>query len=313
MKWNIVIQAGHAGRTRGATGTSGPFGAEKVWTERTAKAAVPRLTALGWTVTWTLADAPVPDSDVFVALHQDGSVNKSARGPSVGYPSSLPACRDAAQAWKAEYAKHYPGPAFRKDNYTTGLAHYYGCNPSKRAGSSAPARFICEHGFATNHTDAEWMWSPAGLDAVVAAINAAAWHHLGPQIAAYLAAVEEAEPAVEESSPPVTGGSKAVEAAPVTGGSTGGNPPPEPDRSSESKPPAPAPVVPEPAEQPDTVLPMSDAAARSAWTAMQAAVPLLAHHQFIGADQAEGWHYLAITAFAALLSLAKSAVAGRTK
>lgn len=307
--WHIAIQAGHAGRTRGATGTSGPYGAEKMWTERTARALIPRLAALGWDATWTLADAAVPDSRLFFALHQDGSVNKAARGPSVGYPTSSAASKAAAQAWKAEYAKHYPGPSFRADNYTSNLAHYYGLNPRSRRGSSAPARMICEHGFCTNETDARWMFSDAGFEAVLAAINAAAWQQLGPEIAAYLEAVEAAESA--ESSPPVTGGKQAADAAPVTGGNQGGNPPPEPDRSSESKSPPPAPAVPDPADPPATVIPMTDAAARSAWTALQAAVPLLAHHQFIGPDQAEGWHYLAITGIAAVLAWIKSTAAGR--
>ena len=126
------------------------------------------------------ADDDIPDSTVFVAIHHDGSSNSKARGPSVGYPidppdaSGTPASKAAAQVWKRVYGKAYPGPTFRPDNYTRGLRGYYAFRKS-----TARIKLCLEHGFGTNPEDARFMWSDAGQDAALDAVEAVLGHWLG--------------------------------------------------------------------------------------------------------------------------------------
>ena len=177
---NCVVQAGHVPRTRGATGSQGVLGSEQAFTLKTATHIQKWLTLRGWTCEMIGADDDVPDSTVFVAIHHDGSSNSKARGPSVGYPidppdaSGTPASKAAAQVWKRVYGKAYPGPTFRPDNYTRGLRGYYAFRKS-----TARIKLCLEHGFGTNPEDARFMWSDAGQDAAVDAVEAVLGHWLG--------------------------------------------------------------------------------------------------------------------------------------
>ena len=177
---NCVVQAGHVPRTRGATGSQGVLGSEQAFTLKTATHIQKWLTLRGWTCEMIGADDDIPDSTVFVAIHHDGSRNTSARGPSVGYPidppdaSGTPASKAAAQVWKRVYGKAYPGPTFRPDNYTRGLRGYYAFRKS-----TARIKLCLEHGFGTNPEDARFMWSDAGQDAAVDAVEAVLGHWLG--------------------------------------------------------------------------------------------------------------------------------------
>ena len=177
---NCVVQAGHVPRTRGATGSQGVLGSEQAFTLKTATYIQKWLTLRGWTCEMIGADDDIPDSTVFVAIHHDGSSNSKARGPSVGYPidppdaSGTPASKAAAQVWKRVYGKAYPGPTFRPDNYTRGLRGYYAFRKS-----TARIKLCLEHGFGTNPEDARFMWSDAGQDAAVDAVEAVLGHWLG--------------------------------------------------------------------------------------------------------------------------------------
>ena len=177
---NCVVQAGHVPRTRGATGSQGVLGSEQAFTLKTATHIQKWLTLRGWTCEMIGADDDIPDSTVFVAIHHDGSSNSKARGPSVGYPidapdaSGTPASKAAAQVWKRVYGKAYPGPTFRPDNYTKNLHHYYAFRKS-----TARIKLCLEHGFGTNPEDARFMWSDAGQDAAVDAVEAVLGHWLG--------------------------------------------------------------------------------------------------------------------------------------
>ena len=171
----LVLQAGHVGRTRGATGSVGPLGTEQQFTLKTATYCQKWLTLRGWTCEVIGADEAVPDSHVFIAIHHDGSSNRDARGPSVGYPSDYrQRSENAAQEWKREFGKHYPGPTFRPDNYTSGLRGYYGYRKT-----NASIKLVCEHGFGSNLADARFMWSDEGQDAAMLAIEAVLGHWLG--------------------------------------------------------------------------------------------------------------------------------------
>lgn len=153
---DVVIQAGHCHRKTGATGTRREQ--EFAWAVGTRL--VQRLAALGHKATLIGADSAVPRSDVFVALHTDGSTNPSRRGASVGYPDSDGA--RLAAAWKRAHQRHgFPG-GFLNDNYTAALRGYYGFGRS-----SAPIRFLAEHGTTTNRDDERWLF--ANLDRCVAA------------------------------------------------------------------------------------------------------------------------------------------------
>lgn len=147
---HVVLQKGHCFRRSGATGTSG----EQVMAHSVVNNAAMRLQAHGHQVTVVLADdRKLPSADVFAAVHMDGSIYPSARGASVGYRND--ASRIAAKRWKVNYQLHgFPG-GFRRDNYTPGLAKYYGTWDAGHAG--IPAAFIMEVGFGTNPYDRAWI------------------------------------------------------------------------------------------------------------------------------------------------------------
>lgn len=172
---DVVIQLGHCFRKRGATGTSGMWQGrrrtEQEFVEKVGRRMASILNAAGIDTRVTLADETVPSSLVFVALHQDGSESRTARGASVGYPSVGDGGR-LGQIWKALYQLAGWPSGFRPDNYTAALRGYYGFRRS-----NATARLLIEHGFATNPDDQAWMWTRW---ADIAHVNAAAVaHYLG--------------------------------------------------------------------------------------------------------------------------------------
>jgi len=166
---DVIIQKGHCFRKKGATGTqSAHRGTEQAFVSRVADLMVPHLRSLGITAKTVLADPGwLGSCKVFVALHQDGSTNKSARGASVGYPSSKATNSNRfTDIWKARYqAAGFPS-GFRPDNYTGGLRGYYGYRLV-----DADVEVVLEHGFATNTADADWMWDNIEM---IAQVNAEA-------------------------------------------------------------------------------------------------------------------------------------------
>lgn len=159
----LILQRGHVPRTTGATGTEG----EQVMTLSVAalvKAHIPP----GWTL--RIVDADEPDEryrggDAFVAVHGDGSTNRTIRGASVGYRNAQGSA--LAQRWKTAYdAAGWPG-GWHNDNYTTGLAGYYGVREAVSNGT--PNAFILEVGMMTNPQDRAW------IDAHHAVIAATIW------------------------------------------------------------------------------------------------------------------------------------------
>lgn len=154
---DVVIHMGHCFRTRGATGTSGHRGTEQQFVSQVAARMADQLSPFGVNAVTALADDPLPRAKIFVALHQDGSVNPQAQGASVGYPVTTPNYQ-FAQLWKANYTlKGWPN-GFRPDNYTRGLRNYYGFRRI-----NADVKVLMEHGFATNRADENWMWDNMSL------------------------------------------------------------------------------------------------------------------------------------------------------
>ena len=171
----LVVQQGHCYRTRGATGTAGlPGGPTEQEFATAAAIEVARLVdgrrdtgGDVWRVRRILADEPGSRyrGDAFVALHCDGSVHASARGASVGYQGS--AGRRAAVAWREAYdARGWTG--FRPDNYTPGLAGYYGVRIARQQGN--PRAWIVEAGFLTSPADHALLAAPGGPTRVALAI-----------------------------------------------------------------------------------------------------------------------------------------------
>jgi hypothetical protein len=156
----IAIQKGHCFRASGATGTN----REQEFADKLGNLIAARLTLRRHTAQIVLADAlPPANFDAVIALHADGSESPSARGASIGYPAAERYGQEAAHlslhlgnVWKLAYQSHgWPG-GFRNDNYTSGLAHYYGHRRALDAG--IPRSLVVEHGFMTNAVEQAWMF-----------------------------------------------------------------------------------------------------------------------------------------------------------
>lgn len=159
----VVIQLGHVPRKKGATGTH----REQEFVKALGPLIKERLIASGHKAMLVGADDAIPPSDVFVALHTDGSNDKNRRGASVGYPDANGA--KLAELWKGAHARKGYGGGFHPNNYTAALKGYYGFGKSR-----ARYRFLAEHGTTTNGTDERWLFDHLAecADAHAEAINA---------------------------------------------------------------------------------------------------------------------------------------------
>lgn len=159
----LVVQRGHVPRKTGMTGTAGE---QDVVTRI---AAAMRPAPAGWRLVVIDADvdAALYRGDAFVALHCDGSSNRSKSGASVGYKT--PEGKALAARWKAAYVAQGWSRGFRSDNYTAGLSGYYGYKHALAQGTKAC--IVVEHGFLTNAGDAAWI--RANIDKCAAAVWAA--------------------------------------------------------------------------------------------------------------------------------------------
>jgi N-acetylmuramoyl-L-alanine amidase len=151
-KYDLIIQMGHVGRTSGATGTAG----EQAFTKALGAALYKKFTdnttvkvRLMGADNWT---APQPNKTMlFFAIHADGSINKNARGISVGYPEG------ANQVFSYHIKNNYrllTGFSSRQDNYTKGLKNYYAWRLNH---VKADHYCLLEHGFMTNPIERDYM------------------------------------------------------------------------------------------------------------------------------------------------------------
>jgi len=160
-KLDVIVQMGHIGRTKGATGTKGEQAFNKALGDE--MKALLSVTGLKFRIMgaddWS---KPGPDkATIFLSLHGDGSTNPSARGFSFGFK---PGSNEVFKETLAKSYKELTGFTRRKDNYTTGLAKYYGwkhldckyCN-------------LLEHGFLSNKIERDWL---------ISHINSIAKHHV---------------------------------------------------------------------------------------------------------------------------------------
>lgn len=129
LQADVLIQAGHEGRTSGVTGASGPIANEIEWTPIVADATTLALEAAGVDVLRVQADdiddAQDAEVEIAVAIHFDGSGTPCASGASVGYPAGNPPGSNApfAQRWKEVYGEYWPFK-WMPDNFTRGLRGY---------------------------------------------------------------------------------------------------------------------------------------------------------------------------------------------
>lgn len=148
---DVLIQAGHEGRTEGATGAVGPLGREIDWNPVVADEASRLLRGAGITVLRETAFLEGPyQVRAAVFVHFDASRPPGSSGASVGYGD--PAHQHAAQAWKDLYARHWP---FRwmPDNFTPNLSGYYGFRHVR----AADVALVVELGDMTGADQAAWL------------------------------------------------------------------------------------------------------------------------------------------------------------
>jgi N-acetylmuramoyl-L-alanine amidase len=159
-QFDVLIQAGHEGRTSGATGAVGDLGREIDWTPIVANSAMGALQSAGISVLRKSANLGLQDAEKYRAkiaifIHFDGSDDACASGASVGYPAD-DVSHDAAQKWKALYESYWPvGSGFKwmGDNFTIDLKQYYGFRRVQGDG----AKIVLELGEITCADQAGWL------------------------------------------------------------------------------------------------------------------------------------------------------------
>lgn len=147
----IYIQAGHEGRTTGATGTSSEFGNEIDWTPIVADEATRLLEEAGVTVIRSPADRrKYSVVDLALSIHFDGCATQCGSGASIGYDD--PTDKPAADEWKAFYSTHFKHK-WHEDNFTKNLSNYYNFKYT----ITRDAELVLELGDLTCPTQAKWM------------------------------------------------------------------------------------------------------------------------------------------------------------
>jgi hypothetical protein len=148
---DVLIQAGHEGRTTGATGACGPLGCEQEWTPIVADEATRILREAGVKV--IRKDAFLEgkfDIKIAVFLHFDGSNPPCKSGASIGYDDKTD--QSAANAWKQLYSKYWPYK-WMADNFTSNLKNYYGFQYTR----TTDAELVLEFGEISCLEQAEWL------------------------------------------------------------------------------------------------------------------------------------------------------------
>ncbi len=150
-KAEIYIQAGHEGRTQGATGTSSSFGNEIDWTPIVADEATRLLREAGITVIRSKADRrKYSIVDLALSLHFDGCTKQCGSGASIGYDDVTD--EPAAKDWKAFYSNYFKYK-WQEDNFTPNLRNYYNFKYT----ITRDAELVLELGDLTCPTQAKWM------------------------------------------------------------------------------------------------------------------------------------------------------------
>jgi N-acetylmuramoyl-L-alanine amidase len=147
----VYIQAGHEGRTKGATGTQSEFGREIDWTPIVADEATRILREAGISVIRSKADRrKYSRVNLAVSIHFDGCNKQCATGASIGYDD--PTDKPAAIAWKQFYSQYFKFH-WKPDNFTPNLANYYNFKYT----ITKDAELVLELGDLTCPEQAAWL------------------------------------------------------------------------------------------------------------------------------------------------------------
>lgn len=147
----IYIQAGHEGRTRGATGTQSEYGREIDWTPIVADEATRILREAGISVIRSNADRRrFSKVDLALSIHFDGCKQGCATGASIGYDD--PTDKPAAIAWKEFYSQYFRFK-WQEDNFTENLRQYY----NFKFTITSDAELVLELGDLTCPEQALWL------------------------------------------------------------------------------------------------------------------------------------------------------------
>jgi len=156
--YQVIIQRGHVGRISGATGTF----REIEFNTKLGNAMDKLLAKTGLKYRIMDADNWLPNepnkADIFLALHGDGSTNKSAKGYSLGFKP------DTNEEFKEQLAISYgklSGFPRRKDNYTANMRKYYAWRDDLKTRGPhivGDNLVLIEHGFLTNDAERNWLF-----------------------------------------------------------------------------------------------------------------------------------------------------------
>ncbi len=148
----VLIQAGHAGRTFGNTGSVNGRYREVDWNILIAKEVEKELKRHHIDVARVGASLPVSNCKIAVAIHFDGSNRPCSTGASIGYDRNHPNGRRLALRWRSIYHNYFPFK-WHKNNYTKNLSDYYGFDRV----NSERGFLVLELGEITCDEQIEWL------------------------------------------------------------------------------------------------------------------------------------------------------------
>ena len=119
---DVVIQAGHEGRTRGNTGAESKQYREVKWNILVANEVAKTLRSWDIEVKRVPAKVPFMRARIAVAIHFDSADTPCKSGASIGYPNEK--SHAFAQQWKMQYKAYFPYQ-WHADNFTNNLKNYY--------------------------------------------------------------------------------------------------------------------------------------------------------------------------------------------
>jgi len=121
---DVVIQAGHQGRTTGNTGSQTTQYRESLWNILVADEIAKQLKTWGiHSVKRMPAKLHFTRAKIAVAIHFDGATTPCNSGASIGYPNEN--SQAFAKRWKNLYKAYFPFK-WHTDNFTQNLRNYYG-------------------------------------------------------------------------------------------------------------------------------------------------------------------------------------------
>jgi N-acetylmuramoyl-L-alanine amidase len=146
---DVVVQAGHEGRTHGNTGAVSKHYSEVKWNTLVADEVSKTLRSWNIEVKRVPAKVGIVRAKVAVAIHFDSAQTPCNSGASIGYPSMD--SYDFAQKWKKHYKNYFPYQ-WHMDNFTKNLSDYYAYKWIR-----ADKFLVLELGEITCDTQTKWL------------------------------------------------------------------------------------------------------------------------------------------------------------